>query len=96
VSTVASSRTRSERLEARLSADQKLLVERAAALEGRTVTDFVVTSVQDAARATIERHARIELSKRDSQAFVDALLSPQPVEGRLGETIARYRRATGN
>ena len=50
----ASGRTRAERLEARVTAEQKSLIERAAALQGRTVTDFVLTGVQDAARRAIE------------------------------------------
>jgi uncharacterized protein (DUF1778 family) len=89
------SRTRSERLEARLSAAQKALIEQAAALQGRSVTDFVLVSAQDAARRTIEEHARIELSVRDSLAFAEALLNPKPASGRLRETVRRYRRATG-
>lgn len=88
-------RVRSERLEARVSADQKKLIERAAALQGRTVTDFVLTSVQEAARRAIEEHQRLDLSVLDSQAFVEALLNPQPVNDRLRETVRRYRRATG-
>jgi len=43
-------RARAQRLEARVTVEQKTLIERAAALQGHTVTDFVVTSVQDAAR----------------------------------------------
>jgi len=90
-----SGRLRGERLEARLTTEQKRLVERAAALEGRTVTDFVLSSVQEAARRTIDQHQRLKLSARDSEAFVDALLNPQPAGERLRETIRRYREATG-
>ena len=88
-------RLRGERLETRVTADQKSLIERAAALQGRTVTDFVLTSVQDAARRAIEEHQRIDLSVRDSRAFVDALIKPRPVNDRLRDTVRRYRRATG-
>ena len=88
-------RTRSERLETRVTAEQKSLIERAAALQGRTVTDFVLTSVQDAARRAIEEHQQLELSMRDSEVFVDALLNPKPVGDRLRETVRRYREATG-
>jgi len=88
-------RVRGERLETRVTPDQKSLIERAAALQGRTVTDFVLTSVQDAARRAIEEHQRIDLSVRDSQAFVEALIKPQPVNDRLRDTVRRYRRATG-
>jgi uncharacterized protein (DUF1778 family) len=88
-------RTRAERLETRVTADQKSLIERAAALQGRSVTDFVLTSVQDAARRAIEEHSQLALSVRDSEAFVDALLNPRPVNDRLRETVRRYRERTG-
>src|SRR5436853_7939227 len=88
-------RTRAKRLEARVTTEQKTLIEHAAALQGRTVTDFVLTSVQEAAKRAIEEHRQLELSVRDSQAFVDALLHPKPVKDRLRETARRYRAVTG-
>ncbi len=88
-------RVRGERLETRVTADQKSLVERAAALQGRTVTDFVLSSVQEAARRAIEEHQRLNLSVRDSEAFVEALLNPQPANDRLRDTVRRYRQVTG-
>ena len=88
-------RNRAERLEARVTAEQKSLIERAAALQGRSVTDFVLTSVQDAARRAIEEHSQLALSVRDSEAFVDALLNPQPVNDRLRDTVRRYRERAG-
>jgi uncharacterized protein (DUF1778 family) len=87
-------RSRAERLETRVTAEQKSLIERAAALQGRTVTDFVLTSVQEAARRAIEEHQQLGLSVRDSEAFVEALLNPKPVNDRLRETVRRYREAT--
>ena len=94
-STSARGRTRAQRLETRVTAEQKTLIEHAAAIQGRTVTDFVLTSVQDAARRAIEEHQQLELSMRDSHAFVDALLNPKPVNDRLRDTVRRYREATG-
>ena len=88
-------RVRGERLETRVTADQKALIERATALQGRTVTDFVLTSVQEAARRAIEEHQRLDLSVRDSEAFIEALLNPQPVNDRLRDTVRRYRQVTG-
>jgi uncharacterized protein (DUF1778 family) len=78
-----------------VTAEQKSLIERAAALQGRTVTDFVLTSVHDAARRAIEEHQQLALSVRDSEAFVAALLNPKPANDRLRETVRRYREATG-
>jgi len=91
----AGGRTRAQRLETRVTVEQKTLIEHAAALQGRTVTDFVLTSVQDAARRAIEEHQKLELSVRGSQAFVEALLNPKPINKRLRDTVRRYREATG-
>lgn len=91
----AGGRVRGERLEARVTAAQKSLIERAAALQGRSVTDFVLTSVQDAARRAIEEHQRLDLSLRDSQTFVEALLNPPAVNDRLRDTVRRYREKAG-
>lgn len=89
-------RARSERLEARITADQKALIQRAAELEGRSITDYVVSSVQDAAKRTVEAHEAIVLSAADSRAFVDALLNPPPVNDRLKDSVRRYRAAMGS
>lgn len=95
MSTSLSQRTRVERLEARITSAQKSLIQRAAELEGRSVTDFVVASVQEAARRTLADHEIISLSALDSRAFVDALLAPPPVNARLMESVQRYRDITG-
>src|SRR5258708_16338298 len=87
-------RTRPQRLETRVTAEQKTLIEHAAALQGRTGTDFVLTSVQDAARRAIQEHQQLELSVRDSRTFVDALLNPKPLNDPLRDTVRRHRAAT--
>lgn len=88
-------RTRGERLEARITTDQKVLIQRAAELEGRSVTDYVVSSVQDAAKRTVEAHDVMVLSAAQSRAFVDALLDPPPVSERLLDSVRRHRAAMG-
>ena len=70
-------------------------VEQVAALQGRSVTDYVLSSVQEAAKRTIEEHKHLELSLRDSQALVEALLHPPAPNNRLRETVARYRQTMG-
>lgn len=71
----ASSRLRAERLEVRITMAQKALIEHAAALQGRSVTDFVLGSVQAAAARAIDEHQRLTLSVRDGRAFVQALVA---------------------
>lgn len=64
------------RLEARISTDLHALLKRAAELQGRTMTDFVVSAVQDAAQRAIEQSEVIKLSMADQECFAQALLSP--------------------
>ncbi|WP_372019442.1 hypothetical protein [Tistrella mobilis] len=45
--------------------------------------------------SSADEERRIDLSVRDSEAFVRALTDPQPLEDRLSDTIRRYRRRTG-
>jgi uncharacterized protein (DUF1778 family) len=70
--------TKPERFQARISARQRDLFQRAAAIEGRSVTDFVLAHAQEAAQRTIEHESLFVLSKRDSEAFLTALQAPQP------------------
>jgi uncharacterized protein (DUF1778 family) len=67
---------RSERLEARVSSDQKELFLRAAELQGRTLTDFVISSVHEAAVRTLEDLQSVKLAVDESRAFAEALLNP--------------------
>jgi len=64
------------RLEARISTDLHAQLKRAAELQGRTMTDFVVSAVQDAAQRAIEQAEVIKLSLADQECFAQALLSP--------------------
>ena len=88
-------RRRADRLEARVTAEQKALVAHAAALEGRSITDFVLASVQDAAKRAIAEHEVIQLSVRDSRAFVEALLAPREPSARMLDRVATYRTLIG-
>lgn len=88
-------RPRSERLEARVSKEQKDLFLRAAELQGRSLTDFVIASAQQAAIDTVRTHDALVLSERDRQAFVSALLAAPAAGKRLEEAARRYRERTG-
>jgi uncharacterized protein (DUF1778 family) len=66
----------SARLEARVKPEIKALWQKAAELKGRTLTDFVITRVQEAAYKVIERHEQLKLDLDNSEAFVEALLNP--------------------
>ena len=91
----AGKRPRSERLEARVSRERKELFFRAATLQGRSLTDFLVASVQEAAIETVRTHDALRLSERDRQAFVSALLAPTAPTQTLERAAKRYRERTG-
>ena len=67
---------RKERLEARVTAQQKALFQQAADIEGRSLTDFMLDNLQNAARKVIKEHNIIELSASDTKILVEALLKP--------------------
>lgn len=64
------------RLEARLPASMYATVKRAAELQGRTISDFVVTAALEAARQAIEDANVLRLSAEDQARFVESLLNP--------------------
>lgn len=77
------------RLEARISVDLHSMLKRAAELQGRTMTDFVVAAVQTAARNAIEQADVIRLSMADQECFAQALLSPPPQTDALKRAFVR-------
>lgn len=85
------STTKNSRLEARITAEQKELIERAAAYEGRSVSDFVVATVQQAAKAVIQEHEVLRLNESQSRAFVETLLNPPKPNDALQQAADEYR-----
>jgi uncharacterized protein (DUF1778 family) len=78
---------------ARVSSEQKRLLQRGAEIRGQSLTEFVVTAAQEAASRAIVDHEVIELSLRDSRAFAEGLLDPPPVNATLLAAARRYKKA---
>jgi uncharacterized protein (DUF1778 family) len=83
---------RVERLGFRLNQETKDLIERAAYLSRRKVSDFCVTALTDTARRTIAEHETLSLSERDRKAFFDALINPPKPSERLVRALAEHKR----
>ena len=81
-------------IEARISPDALAIVKRAAEIQGRSVSDFVVAAAQEAAHRTIEETQIIRLSIEDQEAFAEAVLNPPPLAPAMERAIERYRRET--
>lgn len=88
----SSTHSKTARLEARVPAEAKALWQKAADLEGRTLTDFIIINVQQAACQVIEQHQLLQLSVEESEAFVDAILNPPEPNQALREAVLRYHQ----
>ncbi len=86
---------RTARLEVRTIPDVRDQIERAAALQGRSVSDFVVTAALEAAQKAIETTEIIHLSREASIAFAKAILDPPEPTEALREAFRRHRELIG-
>jgi uncharacterized protein (DUF1778 family) len=85
-------RLREERLGFRVDEPTKALIERAAQLERRKLTDFCMTALTDAARRTIAQHETLVLSERDRAVFFETLVNPPAPSARLRRAFAEHKR----
>jgi uncharacterized protein (DUF1778 family) len=83
--------TKKSRLEARVSPEVLAVLRRAAELQGRSVSDFVIAAAQDAAHRAIEDASIIRLSIEDQRRFAEALLNPEPLTPSMERAVSRYR-----
>ncbi len=86
--TAKSSRT--ARLETRITPEALAVVRRAAAMQGRTVSDFVVAAAHDAAQRALTEAQIIQLTADDQRAFVAALLDPPPMPDGMAKAAAAH------
>jgi uncharacterized protein (DUF1778 family) len=82
------------RLELRTTPAQKELIEKAAELQGRSLTDFVMTSAYESAKRAVQEHEALILSVRDRATFVAALLNPPRLGGPLAKAAKRYKKVS--
>jgi uncharacterized protein (DUF1778 family) len=89
---MAENPTRSTRLEARIAPDVLAAVKRAAEIQGRSVSDFVVAAAQEAAQKTIEETQLLRLSLADQIAFAQAIIAPSEPNDALHRARDAHRR----
>lgn len=84
-----------ERLEARVTLEQKRLIARAAKLRGTSMTDFVVVGVTEAAKETIKDFEMLSLRDEAREAFVKAILNPPATNEAARAAAARHKEDLG-
>ena len=88
-------RLRRDRMHLRLDAKSKRTLEKAAAFEETTVSDFVLRNAVAAAERVIDARQTVTLSPRDWDVFFEAVTNPPPPNRRLLAAARRYRARFG-
>ena len=83
------------RLEARLPHDVMVRLKRAAEIQGRTLTDFVVAAADEAACRAIQETEIIRLSIEGQRQIAAAILNPPAPSPALKKAAKRYRELFG-
>ena len=84
------------RLEARVDPELKARWQQAADLEGRTLTDFIISSMQESSDRVIESHQRMKLNQQDSKEFVETITNPPEPNSSLIKAVEKYKEVMGD
>lgn len=83
--------SKTERLEARLTRDQKRRIAEAARLKGTTVSEFVVSSLETAAETVLSEQHSTRLTRKAAEGFVRLLMNPPAPNKKLIEAAKLHR-----
>lgn len=81
---------KTSRIEARVSAERKSLLQQAADIRGESLSDFVLAASQEKAAMVIQEAQQLRLSAEAQHRFVRALLKPAVPSRRLVAAAERY------
>ncbi len=85
--------SKTQRLEVRVPVALKKVVQHAADLQGRSLTDFVIASLDKVARETIREHEVMTLNARDSLRVAKLLLNPPRPNAALRKAVEKHRKS---
>lgn len=80
------------RFDTRWTEEQKSFFERASLIGGfRSLSEFVLSAVQQRAYEIVENHDRIIASQKDQKVFIDALLNPSLPNEKLRQAAENFK-----
>ena len=89
--------TESTRFDVRLPIEQKKIFEYVANLGGfRTLTEFIIYSVQKQASLIVEQHNAVLASKKDQKIFFNAIMNPQKPNSKLKKAMQHFNKIVAN
>ena len=87
--------TKTARLEARVSFGLSKLIERAAEIEGLSMTSFITSVLQKEAERIIQAQEIIRLSLGDQERFAESILNPPEPTDALRKAFASRHNVMG-
>lgn len=80
-----------QRIDLRLSDEDKNMIEEAAAMSNQTITQFMVASASERAAEVIEQHRRLILNEESWNLVMDAISTPPAPNERLKRAARRLQ-----
>lgn len=82
--------TKQERINLRLKRSAKQMLERAASFEGKTISNFILSSALSRAEKTVHEHEAMSLNAQDAEAFFNALNKPVRFNKKLAAAFEEH------
>lgn len=86
---------KTSRLEVGVTKQEISLLQRAAALAGQSLSEFIINSARDAAIRTISDFEMNQLTIRERNVFVSTILNPPAPGGRLKQAAENFKKKSG-
>ena len=87
---------RTARFEARIVPESLDIIRRAAEIQGRTVSDFVVAAAYEAAQRVVAEAEVVRLSRGAQESLIALLLRPPPPNDALARAFEHHRNFFGD
>ena len=84
-----------DRIYARVNSKLKQRIQHAADLKGLDLTSYVISTLVADADKTVQENELMELSQRDREAFVSAIVNPPAANAALLAAAQRFKKNMG-
>ncbi|WP_036486664.1 DUF1778 domain-containing protein [Myxosarcina sp. GI1] len=86
-----SASSKDSRIDLRVTAEQKALLEKAASQLGVSLSAYTLLHLLPQAQKDLEEREKLILTDRDRDLFLSAMANPPKLQGKLKSAIAEYR-----
>lgn len=84
--------TKTERIEVRVPVHLKRIIQRAADLQGMSLRDFVISTLDKSVRETVREYEVMKLDAKDSLRLAKALINPPAPNAALKKAMALHKK----